>query len=134
MQLWLAVVSVLSSCVHPTRPWGLCSEWWLLCLWARCWGESWLAWRLVDEAQGLHAAAGSSRCCIPQLGVDGLIVSNTTVSRPRDLQSVQRLEPGGLSGKPLRELSTQTVREMYALTQGRGRAGHGACAGLTPLT
>uniref|UniRef100_A0A8B9BFL7 Dihydroorotate dehydrogenase (quinone), mitochondrial n=1 Tax=Anser brachyrhynchus TaxID=132585 RepID=A0A8B9BFL7_9AVES len=54
-----------------------------------------------------------------ELGVDGLIVSNTTVSRPRDLQSVQRLEPGGLSGKPLRELSTQTVREMYALTQGR---------------
>ncbi|XP_027759148.1 dihydroorotate dehydrogenase (quinone), mitochondrial isoform X1 [Empidonax traillii] len=54
-----------------------------------------------------------------ELGVDGLIVSNTTVSRPSSLRSRQRMEPGGLSGKPLRELSTQTIREMYCLTQGR---------------
>ncbi|NXU57134.1 PYRD dehydrogenase, partial [Turnix velox] len=54
-----------------------------------------------------------------ELGVDGLIVSNTTVSRPSSLQSKQRTEPGGLSGKPLRELSTQTIREMYSLTRGR---------------
>ncbi|XP_026653392.2 dihydroorotate dehydrogenase (quinone), mitochondrial isoform X4 [Zonotrichia albicollis] len=52
-----------------------------------------------------------------ELGVDGLIVSNTTVSRPSGLRSRQRTEPGGLSGKPLRELSTQTIRDMYALTQ-----------------
>ncbi|XP_042741816.1 dihydroorotate dehydrogenase (quinone), mitochondrial [Lagopus leucura] len=54
-----------------------------------------------------------------EVGVDGLIVSNTTISRPSGLQSTQHLESGGLSGKPLRELSTQTVREMYALTHGR---------------
>ncbi|KAM4639346.1 dihydroorotate dehydrogenase (quinone), mitochondrial isoform 2-T2 [Amazona ochrocephala] len=60
-----------------------------------------------------HAAAP------PQLGVDGLIVSNTTVSRPSSLQSRQRSEPGGLSGKPLRELSTQTIRDMYSLTRGQ---------------
>ncbi|NXT80826.1 PYRD dehydrogenase, partial [Zapornia atra] len=54
-----------------------------------------------------------------ELGVDGLIVSNTTVSRPGSLRSARRSEPGGLSGKPLRELSTQTIREMYSLTQGR---------------
>ncbi|NXC58342.1 PYRD dehydrogenase, partial [Aleadryas rufinucha] len=71
-----------------------------------------------------------------ELGVDGLIVSNTTVSRPSSLRSRQRMEPGGLSGKPLRELSTQTIREMYALTQGDGRTGLGghasiACAILT---
>uniref|UniRef100_A0A8B9MSQ1 Dihydroorotate dehydrogenase (quinone), mitochondrial n=1 Tax=Accipiter nisus TaxID=211598 RepID=A0A8B9MSQ1_9AVES len=54
-----------------------------------------------------------------ELGVDGLIVSNTTVSRPSSLRSRQCTEPGGLSGKPLRELSTQTIREMYSLTQGR---------------
>ncbi|XP_055675155.1 dihydroorotate dehydrogenase (quinone), mitochondrial isoform X1 [Falco peregrinus] len=66
-----------------------------------------------------------------ELGVDGLIVSNTTVSRPSTLRSRQRTEPGGLSGKPLRELSTQTIREMYSLTQGRGKAGLGAYAGVT---
>ncbi|XP_065497355.1 dihydroorotate dehydrogenase (quinone), mitochondrial [Caloenas nicobarica] len=56
---------------------------------------------------------------ICELGVDGLIISNTTVSRPSGLRSPQRTEPGGLSGKPLRELSTQTIREMYSLTRGR---------------
>ncbi|NXO03422.1 PYRD dehydrogenase, partial [Rhinopomastus cyanomelas] len=54
-----------------------------------------------------------------ELGVDGLIVSNTTVSRPSSLRSRQRTEPGGLSGKPLRELSTKTIREMYTLTRGQ---------------
>ncbi|NXM85391.1 PYRD dehydrogenase, partial [Oenanthe oenanthe] len=72
-----------------------------------------------------------------ELGVDGLIVSNTTVSRPSSLRSRQRGEPGGLSGKPLRELSTQTIREMYTLTQGDAEQGLGAhastaCAILTP--
>ncbi|XP_009874782.1 PREDICTED: dihydroorotate dehydrogenase (quinone), mitochondrial, partial [Apaloderma vittatum] len=33
-----------------------------------------------------------------ELGVDGLIVSNTTVSRPSSLRSRQRTEPGGLRG------------------------------------
>ncbi|XP_066204859.1 dihydroorotate dehydrogenase (quinone), mitochondrial isoform X1 [Saccopteryx leptura] len=53
------------------------------------------------------------------LGIDGLIVTNTTVSRPAGLQGALRSEAGGLSGKPLRDLSTQTIREMYALTQGK---------------
>ncbi|XP_057569067.1 dihydroorotate dehydrogenase (quinone), mitochondrial isoform X2 [Hippopotamus amphibius kiboko] len=53
------------------------------------------------------------------LGIDGLIVTNTTVSRPASLRGALRSETGGLSGKPLRDLSTQTIREMYALTQGR---------------
>ncbi|XP_008586205.1 PREDICTED: dihydroorotate dehydrogenase (quinone), mitochondrial isoform X2 [Galeopterus variegatus] len=53
------------------------------------------------------------------LGIDGLIVTNTTVSRPATLQGALYSEMGGLSGRPLRDLSTQTIREMYALTQGR---------------
>ncbi|KAF6077259.1 dihydroorotate dehydrogenase (quinone) [Phyllostomus discolor] len=56
---------------------------------------------------------------VRELGIDGLIVTNTTVSRPTSLQGALRSETGGLSGKPLRDLSTQTIREMYALTQGR---------------
>ncbi|XP_067399499.1 dihydroorotate dehydrogenase (quinone), mitochondrial isoform X3 [Emydura macquarii macquarii] len=55
---------------------------------------------------------------VTELGVDGLIVTNTTTSRPSSLRGALRTEPGGLSGRPLRELSTQTVREMYALTHG----------------
>lgn len=50
--------------------------------------------------------------------MDGLIVCNTTTSRPDSLQSKHKHETGGLSGKPLRELSTRTVQDMYRLTKG----------------
>lgn len=53
-----------------------------------------------------------------ELHVDGLIVSNTTISR-EGLRSSHKDEKGGLSGRPLRELSTQVVRKMYRLTEGR---------------
>lgn len=54
-----------------------------------------------------------------RFGIDGLIVSNTTISRPEDLKSNLKSEAGGLSGKPLRALSTKCVREMYSLTGGK---------------
>ncbi|KAI3377582.1 hypothetical protein L3Q82_008746 [Scortum barcoo] len=55
---------------------------------------------------------------VTELGVDGLMVSNTTVSRPETLQDPHQFEVGGLSGQPLKDLSTSTVREMYNLTKG----------------
>ncbi|XP_028392121.1 dihydroorotate dehydrogenase (quinone), mitochondrial-like [Dendronephthya gigantea] len=55
----------------------------------------------------------------PPCKVDGLIVCNTTISRPSSLQSKHKHETGGLSGRPLRELSTQTVQDMYKLTEGK---------------
>uniref|UniRef100_A0A4X1SLD6 Dihydroorotate dehydrogenase (quinone), mitochondrial n=2 Tax=Sus scrofa TaxID=9823 RepID=A0A4X1SLD6_PIG len=63
---------------------------------------------------------------VRELGVDGLIVTNTTVSRPASLRGALRSETGGLSGRPLRDLSTQTIREMYALTQGKNSASSSA--------
>ncbi|KAJ8417781.1 hypothetical protein AAFF_G00226240 [Aldrovandia affinis] len=56
---------------------------------------------------------------ITELGVDGLIVSNTTVSRPETLKDPQREQTGGLSGEPLCEMSTHMVRDMYSLTKGK---------------
>ena len=52
-------------------------------------------------------------------GIDGLIMGNTTISRPSALRSSHRGEAGGLSGKPLFELSTQRLRELHRLTKGR---------------
>jgi dihydroorotate dehydrogenase len=52
-------------------------------------------------------------------GVDGIIVCNTTTSRPADLRSANKAEAGGLSGAPLGRLSTEAVRDMYELTGGR---------------
>ncbi|XP_030974160.1 dihydroorotate dehydrogenase (quinone), mitochondrial-like isoform X1 [Quercus lobata] len=54
------------------------------------------------------------------LCLDGLIISNTTVSRPDSVSKnpVAR-EVGGLSGKPLFNLSTNILKEMYVLTKGK---------------
>ncbi|KAJ8247313.1 hypothetical protein GJAV_G00244870 [Gymnothorax javanicus] len=56
---------------------------------------------------------------IVELGVDGLIVSNTTVFRAETLRDPLCRETGGLSGRPLRDVSTRAVREMYRLTKGK---------------
>lgn len=48
---------------------------------------------------------------VARSGTEGVIVSNTTVSRP-PLESAEAGEPGGLSGKPLFSLSTDILREM----------------------
>uniref|UniRef100_A0A8D0BU26 Dihydroorotate dehydrogenase (quinone), mitochondrial n=1 Tax=Salvator merianae TaxID=96440 RepID=A0A8D0BU26_SALMN len=58
-------------------------------------------------------------CVVCEVGVDGLVVTNTTVSRPSSLRGTLQEEGGGLSGAPLRQLSTQMVREMYLLTGGQ---------------
>ena len=53
------------------------------------------------------------------LPIDGLIVSNTTLARPPTLQSTHRGEVGGLSGRPLKGMSTELIRDMYVRTGGR---------------
>jgi dihydroorotate dehydrogenase len=52
-------------------------------------------------------------------GIDGLIVGNTTVARPSSLKSPHASAPGGLSGKPLFEPSTDCLAAMYRLTRSR---------------
>lgn len=52
-------------------------------------------------------------------GLDGLIVSNTTIARPEALQGAARGETGGLSGAPLFVPSTALLAEMYRLTGGK---------------
>ncbi|TAJ89800.1 quinone-dependent dihydroorotate dehydrogenase [Reyranella sp.] len=46
-----------------------------------------------------------------ELRLDGMIVGNTTLSRPAFLQSPRRDETGGLSGAPLTALSTEVLRK-----------------------
>lgn len=54
-----------------------------------------------------------------ELALDGLIVSNTTIARPNSLSSDHANEKGGLSGQPLREMSTRVLADMYRLTGGK---------------
>ncbi|WP_341631302.1 quinone-dependent dihydroorotate dehydrogenase [Sphingomonas agri] len=51
-------------------------------------------------------------------GVDAIIIGNTTVSRP-PLRSRHALEPGGLSGAPLKALALKALREFQAASGGQ---------------
>jgi dihydroorotate dehydrogenase len=51
--------------------------------------------------------------------IDGLIVSNTTIARPESLISEARIEPGGLSGRPLLTPSTRLLALMARHAAGR---------------
>ncbi|MBX3495193.1 MAG: quinone-dependent dihydroorotate dehydrogenase [Parvibaculum sp.] len=52
-------------------------------------------------------------------GLDGLIVSNTTIARGDLVSGVHAQETGGLSGTPLFEMSTAVLAGVYRLTGGR---------------
>ena len=50
---------------------------------------------------------------VAAFGLQGIIVSNTTVSRPATLISPLKTETGGLSGPPLLDLSTAMLRRFH---------------------
>ncbi len=50
---------------------------------------------------------------------DALIATNTTVSRPDSLKSAHASQAGGLSGAPVKGLSTECIRQFYKLLNGR---------------
>lgn len=59
---------------------------------------------------------------IERLGIDGIIATNTTVSRNglrTDAVRVAACGDGGLSGKPLAHRSTRMIADLYELTRGR---------------
>ncbi len=51
--------------------------------------------------------------------IDGLILTNTTLDRPNYLPKSFANEKGGLSGKPVAEKSTETIRKFYTQTKGQ---------------
>ncbi|XVF67023.1 hypothetical protein PTKIN_Ptkin10aG0087500 [Pterospermum kingtungense] len=59
-------------------------------------------------------------------------ISNTTISRPDPVKkNPLSAESGGLSGKPLFNLSTNNLKEMYVLT--RGKIPLIGCGGISRL-
>ena len=51
--------------------------------------------------------------------VDGIVVSNTTDTNRENLYDIQKNEQGGLSGQPLRNLSTDLIKKFYRETKGK---------------
>ena len=51
--------------------------------------------------------------------IQGLIISNTTDNNRENLFDTQKNEKGGLSGKPLKDLSTNLIKKFYRETKGK---------------
>jgi dihydroorotate dehydrogenase len=51
--------------------------------------------------------------------IDAVIATNTTVTRPGLDDSVYATENGGLSGRPLKNMSTDVIRKLYNHLQGK---------------
>lgn len=64
----------------------------------------------LDEAQAIAQTAQTYQ-------IDGLIATNTTLSRER-IHSPKKSEHGGLSGFPLKERSTELIRHLYSILKG----------------
>ena len=56
---------------------------------------------------------------ILECGVDGLILTNTTLDRPAHLPPEFAQQQGGLSGSPVKDKSTDTIRNFYRFTNGK---------------
>lgn len=75
---------------------------------------------LVKLAPDLHEDQQAEIAeAVLQAGIDGLILTNTTLDRPDMLAQPFGAERGGLSGVPVREKSLKVLRNFYALTKGR---------------
>ncbi len=66
----------------------------------------------LEQLDGIVGVARARR-------IDGMIVSNTTISRPAALRSPLATESGGLSGAPLFDLSTRMLAETYLRVEGQ---------------
>ena len=51
--------------------------------------------------------------------IEGIIISNTTDSHREKLLDIQKNEKGGLSGQPLKDLSTMLIKKFYRETKGK---------------
>lgn len=51
--------------------------------------------------------------------VEGLIIGNTTITRPPNLNNCHKGETGGLSGRPLFHIATELLGEAYNMSGGR---------------
>ena len=54
-----------------------------------------------------------------QNNIDGLILTNTTDQNRENLLDKKKNESGGLSGKPLRNLSTELIKKFYTQLKGK---------------
>ena len=64
--------------------------------------------------QELESIVETAMAC----GIDGIVATNTTITRPNQIHKVYN-EQGGCSGLPLKEQSTEMIRHIYSYTEGK---------------
>ncbi|HEV7447571.1 MAG TPA: quinone-dependent dihydroorotate dehydrogenase [Steroidobacteraceae bacterium] len=69
--------------------------------------------KLSPDLSGLEVAGVARQ--LAELPVDGIVATNTTVSRPASLKSAHATEAGGLSGRPLHSRSVAVLRALRAV-------------------
>ena len=75
---------------------------------------------LVKIAPDLDAAEIDAVADVAlRVGVDGIVATNTTIARPKTLRGEHADQPGGLSGQPLFERSTDVLRRLRRTTNGQ---------------
>tara|TARA_R110002124_G_scaffold64985_1_gene177187 strand:- start:76635 stop:77750 length:1116 start_codon:yes stop_codon:yes gene_type:complete len=75
---------------------------------------------LVKLAPDLDEAAQEELAIAAlESGIDGLILTNTTLDRPGYLPAQFAAEKGGLSGRPVKDKATQVIHNFYRLTKGQ---------------
>ena len=68
----------------------------------------------LDEGE-IDLIAGA----VLELGVDGVVLTNTTIARGPELRGAARDEAGGLSGRPIFARSTHVLRAFHERVEGR---------------
>lgn len=72
-----------------------------------------LNWQQIDDILALGG----------EINLDGLVVANTTISRDKlgkkGRERSEKIGPGGLSGAPLKERSTEMIRYIHQKTNGK---------------
>ena len=56
---------------------------------------------------------------IKKYKINGIIVSNTTDQNRKNLIDAKKIETGGLSGQPLKNISTKLIKKFYKETRGK---------------
>jgi dihydroorotate dehydrogenase len=56
---------------------------------------------------------------VKKYNIQGIIVSNTTDSNRENLSDTKKIEVGGLSGQPLKNISTKLIKKFYTETKGK---------------
>ncbi len=84
----------------------------------KAWGTAKPIWVKIAPDNDAAAFEAIADVAVTE-SVDALIISNTTIDRDRVASSKHAAQAGGLSGKPLLEKSTQALKTIYSLTQGK---------------